>query len=469
MSTNCLTKVYRQLKLLIEVTKIMTLEELDLNLIWHPCSQMKDYEELPPIIVERGEGVWLYDIYGKKYLDVVSSWWANLLGHCNPDINAGIKEQLDKLEHVIFANFSHEPAILLAEELAKIMPPGLVKFNFSDNGSAAVECSLKMCFQYYLQTGKPKKQRFMCLSDGYHGETIGALSVGTLDLYAKMYQPMMMKTFHIQAPDCYRCPYNKCRDNCACECISAAEEAFAKHAEETAGIIVEPLLQGSAGMRIYPPLYLKKLRKLCDDYDVKLILDEIATGFGRTGEMFACNHANISPDIMCISKGLTGGYLPMSITITTKEIFAAFYADYNEGRAFMHSHTYSGNPIGCAAALAVQKIFRTQPILQNARDNAKWLTIKLNEVLGNHPNVGEIRHIGLIHAIELVKNPMTKEAFDGKKRLGYQIYKRALRKGLLLRPLGDVLYFNPPLIINRDELTTAVNLTESAINEILPS
>lgn len=443
-------------------------EQRDLAHIWHPCSQMKDYETLPPMVIDHAKGPWLYDIHGKKYLDIVSSWWANLLGHCNPEINEAIKEQLDSLEHVIFANFSHRPAIELAERLAEITPDRINKFHFNDNGSSSVEAALKMCFQFYHQTGKPEKQRFMCLTEGYHGETIGALSVGSMDLFAKMYQPMMMDNIHVQAPDCYRCPYGKDREHCACECFEHAEKAFAEHAHETAAMIVEPLLQGSAGMRIYPPLYLKKLRALCDKYDVKLIADEIATGFGRTGTMFACEQAGISPDVMTISKGLTGGYLPMSVTCVSDEIYDAFYADYGEGKAFPHSHTYAGNPIGCATALAVQKIMKEQHILETAAENAKWLTAELSKAFAHHPNVGEIRHIGLIHAIELVKEPETKEPLDAKKRTGYAIYKKALERGLVLRPLGDILYFNPPLNITREELSTAIELAHESITDILP-
>ena len=443
-------------------------EERDLAHIWHPCSQMKDYETLPPMVIDHAKGPWLYDIHGKKYLDIVSSWWANLLGHCNPEINEAIKEQLDSLEHVIFANFSHRPAIELAERLAEITPDRINKFHFNDNGSSSVEAALKMCFQFYHQTGKPEKQRFMCLTEGYHGETIGALSVGSMDLFAKMYQPMMMDNIHVQAPDCYRCPYGKDREHCACECFEHAEKAFAEHAHETAAVIVEPLLQGSAGMRIYPPLYLKKLRALCDKYDVKLIADEIATGFGRTGTMFACEQAGISPDVMTISKGLTGGYLPMSVTCVSDEIYDAFYADYGEGKAFPHSHTYAGNPIGCAAALAVQKIMKEQHILETAAENAKWLTAELDKAFAHHPNVGEIRHIGLIHAIELVKDPEAKTPLDAKKRTGYAIYKKALERGLVLRPLGDILYFNPPLNITREELSTAIELAHESITDILP-
>jgi len=419
-------------------------------------------------VAARGRGAWLYDVHGKKYLDIISSWWCNLFGHCNPIINEAVKEQLDKLEHVIFANFSNEAAIKLAEMLAQIVPKGLTKFHFNDNGSSAVEAALKMCFQYHLQTGHPERQKFMCLSEGYHGETIGALSVGSLDLYAKMYQPMMMQNIHVEAPDCYRCPFGKDREHCSCECFKYAEKAFEEHAKETAAIIVEPLLQGSAGMRIYPPLYLKKLRELCDRTGVLLIADEIATGFGRTGRMFACDHAGISPDIMTISKGLTGGYLPMSITVTTDKIYDAFYADYSEGKAFVHSHTYAGNPLACAAALAVQHIFRTQPIFENMTVNAKWLTKRMQDEILTHPNVGEIRHIGLIHAFELVADKETKKPLDPAKRTGYEVYRHALAHGLLLRPIGDVLYFNPPLNITQPELDEAIRLAKLALEEVLP-
>lgn len=444
-----------------------TLAEKDLEYIWHPCSQMKDYETLPPIVIDHGKGVYLYGEDGKEYIDIVSSWWCNLLGHCNPEINAGIKEQLDRMEHVIFANFTHEGAIRLCEQLTEMIPKGLTKFNFSDNGSAAVECALKMAFQYQYQTGHPERTRFLCLSEGYHGETVGALSVGTLDLYAKLYRPMLIDTVRVPAPDCYRCPYGECRHSCQCQCFEQAEKAFEQYAKEACAMIVEPLLQGSAGMRIYPPLYLQKLRRLCDAYGVLLIADEIATGFGRTGKLFACDHAGISPDILCLSKGLTGGYLPMAITVTTDQIYQAFYDDYNEGKAFLHSHTYSGNPLGCAAALAVQNIFRQQPILKNAEQRARYLNRRLSEALEGHPNVGEIRHIGLIHAMELVQNKQTKQPFDSKARMGYQIYQKALDEGLLLRPLGNVLYFNPPLVITEEEIDKAVERCVTAINQVL--
>lgn len=451
----------------MNATEMEIWAQRDLKHIWHPCSQMKDYETLRPILIERADGPYLYGADGTAYLDIISSWWCNLLGHCNQKINAAVKKQLDNLEHVIFVNFTHEPAIRLAEELAAVMPPGLTKFNFADNGSSAVEISLKIAFQYQLQTGHSEKQRFMCLTEGYHGETIGALSVGSMDLFARMYKPMMMDNIHVEAPDCYRCPFGKCRDNCDCPCFKYAEESFAKHAHETAAIIVEPLLQGCAGMRIYPPLYLKKLRELCDKYDVLLIADEIATGFGRTGKMFACCHAGITPDIMAISKALTGGYLPMSIVCTTDKIYAAFYDDYAKGKAFMHSHTYAGNPLGCSAALAVLTIMKEEHILEQAAAKAVYFTQALESAFGGHKNVGEIRHIGLINALELVSDKEKKAGFSSDKRIGYEIYLKALKHGLLLRPLGNVIYFNPPLNIHRKDLDRAIALARLAVNEVL--
>lgn len=445
----------------------MDWQKEDLKYIWHPCSQMKDYETLPPIIIEKGSGINLYDTNGKCYKDVISSWWCNLLGHCNPRINQAVKKQIDSLEHVIFANFSHKTAITLCQELVKVLPKGLCKFNFADNGSSAIEMALKMSFQYHYQTGNTQKKRFMALTDAYHGETLGALAVGGVDLYSELYKPIMMDVIRIQAPDCYRCPWENRRENCNCECFKKAEEQFEKYGKETAAIIIEPLLQGSAGMKIYPPLYLKKLRDLCDKYKVHLIADEIATGYGRTGKMFACDHAGISPDIICLSKGLTGGYMPMAIAITTQEIYDAFYDDYLKGKAFMHSHTYAGNPLACSAAIEVLKILSEEKIIEKANERGKYFNQIIREKFLPLKNVGEVRSIGLVNAIELVKDKSTKEPLDYKKRTGYQIYKKALEKGVILRPLGDVIYFNPPLIIEKEDMDFVTDVALECIKEIL--
>ena len=439
----------------------------DLNHIWHPCSQMMDYEELKPIMIKRGEGVNLYSYDGKKYIDVVSSWWCNLLGHCNKRINNAIKEQLDTLEHVIFANFSHIKAIELCDELVKVLPKGLEKFCFTDNGSSAIEAAMKMSFQYHHQTGNPQKTRFMALSDAYHGETIGALSIGGVDLYSQIYKPVLLDIIRIQAPDCYRCPYGLSCKNCEAKCIEFAKKDFEKYGNVTCALVIEPLVQAAAGMKIYPPIYLKKLRELCDKYNVHLIADEIATGYGRTGKMFACDHAEISPDIMCLSKGLTGGYMPMALAVTTNKIYDAFYAPYLEGKAFMHSHTYSGNPLACSAACEVLKILREENILENASKNAIYFKNAIEEKFSNHKNVGDIRSIGLINAIELVADKNTKAPLDYKKRTGYQIYKKALEKGVLLRPLGDIIYFNPPLIIQKEDMDYVINAAYESLKEVL--
>lgn len=448
--------------------------EEDLKYIWHPCSQMKDYEELPPIVIDHAKGIDLYDIEGNCYKDVVSSWWCNLLGHCNPKINCAIKSQLDKLEHVIFANFTHKTAITLCQKLMEVLPKGLCKFNFADNGSASIEMSMKMSFQYHQQTGNTQKKRFMALTDAYHGETIGALSVGACDLYSEIYKPILMDIVRVQGPDCYRCKWGKCdsmlcRDNCNCECFIEAEKTFEQYGNETCAILVEPLLQGSAGMKMYPPLYLKKLRELCDKYNVHLIADEIATGYGRTGKMFAFDHAGVSPDIMCLSKGLTGGYMPMSLCVTTQDIYDAFYADYSTGKAFMHSHTYAGNPLGCSAGIAVLDILKEDNVIEKAQNRAVYFNNIINDKFLSHENVGEVRHLGLINAIEIVKDKDTKEGFDSKLRLGYQIYKKALKKGVLLRPLGDVIYFNPPLIIEENDMDFVTDVAKECMAEVLNS
>ncbi len=445
----------------------MNWTEKDLAHIWHPCSQMKDYAELPPIIVDHAAGLYLYDKDDNRYLDAVSSWWCNLLGHCHPRINAAVKRQLDQLEHVIFANFSHTPAITLCDRLAGLLPAGLTKFFFTDNGSSAVEAAMKMSFQYHYQTGAPQKKRFMALSDAYHGETVGALSLGGVDLYSEIYKPLLLDIIRVDGPDCYRCPYGQHRESCHAECFAAAEDAFAQHGHEVCAFIVEPLVQAAAGMKIYPPAYLKKLRQACDAHQVHLIADEIATGFGRTGKLFACDHAGISPDMICLSKGLTGGYMPMALAVTTQKIYDAFYADYNDGKAFMHSHTYSGNPLACSAAVEVLAILREENILAKANANSRYFTQLVHEKLSEHRHVGDIRSIGLINAIELVEDKASKRSFDSKRRTGYQIYKQALKKGVVLRPLGDVLYFNPPLTITREDMDFAVRVCADCIGEVL--
>ncbi|WP_010233524.1 adenosylmethionine--8-amino-7-oxononanoate transaminase [Clostridium arbusti] len=440
-------------------------QKKDLKYIWHPCSQMKDYEELPPIVIERGKGCYLYDVDGHSYLDCISSWWTNIFGHSNVRINKAIEKQLNEIEHVIFAHFSNKPAIELSEKLTNISPKGLKKVFFSDNGSSAVEIALKMSFQYHQQMGKIKKVRFAALTDAYHGETIGALSVGDLDLYSKIYKPLLLDTVRVEAPDCYRCKYGKERSNCNAECFEYMEKALEQYHEELCAIIIEPMVQCAAGMKIYSPMYLRKLRKACTFYDVHLIADEIAVGFGRTGKMFACNHADISPDIMCLSKGISAGYMPMSVVMTTEDIYNAFYDDFSTLKAFIHSHTYSGNAMACAIACESLKIFNEENIIENNKIKSGIIRDLVTEKAGKNSFVGDMRQIGMITALELVKNKKTKEKFNWKKRTGYEIYKIALKNGLLLRPIGDVLYFMPPYVINEKDIEYMVNKCFHSIDE----
>lgn len=441
------------------------LQKKDIKHIWHPCSQMKDYESFAPIVIKSGKGVWLEDIEGKKYLDAVSSWWVNLFGHSNPRINEALKRQVDKLEHVIFANFSHEPAIDLAERIVNVTPDGLNKVFFNDNGSSAVEAALKVSFQYHQQVGNLSKTKFVSISNAYHGETIGALSVGNCDLYTSIYKPIMLDGITVEGPDCYRCSYGKTRENCDAECFEHMEKTIEQKHKEVAGIIIEPLVQCAAGMMIYPPVYLEKLRKLCDSYDVHFIADEIAVGFGRTGKMFACEHANVSPDIMTLSKGLTAGYMPLSLTLMTDKIYDAFYDEYETLKAFLHSHSYSGNPLGCSVAVETLKIFEEEDIIGMNKIKSEKLGQLFRSRFEDLPWFGEFRQQGMIGAVELVEDQSMKTPFDWKERVGYKIYKKALDRGVLLRPLGNMLYFMPPYVISEEEMTLMADVARECTLE----
>ena len=435
----------------------------DLNVLWHPCTQMKDHETLPPIPIKRGEGVWLEDFEGRRYIDAISSWWVNIFGHANPRINKALKIQLDTLEHVILAGFSHEPVLLLSERLVQITPANLDRCFYADNGSSAIEVALKMSFHYWRNKGQHKKTRFITLSNSYHGETLGALSVGNVDLYRDIYGPLLLDTLVAPSPDCFNRKPDTSWEEHSCQQFNVMERLLETHAEEVCAVIVEPLVQCAGYMRMYHPVYLSLLREACDRYGVHLIADEIAVGFGRTGTMFACEQADISPDFMCLSKGLTGGYLPLSVTLTSNEIYDAFYDDYENLTAFLHSHSYTGNPLGCTAALATLDIFSEQPVLEN---NAKLSdhTFQLTSDLINHPHVAEVRQQGMILAIEMIKNKSKKEPYPWQERRGLIVYKHALNQGVLLRPLGNVIYIMPPYIITSEEIETVVCAAREGID-----
>jgi len=439
--------------------------ERDLASVWHPCTQMHDHAcGVPMIPIARGDGAWLIDANGRRYLDAISSWWTNLFGHANPRIAAAVKDQLDRLEHVIFAGFTHEPAVRLAEELLRMAPPGLARVFFADNGSSAIEVALKMSFHYWRNSGRAGKTRFIALTGSYHGETLGALSVTDVPLYRATYAPLLREPIFVTSPDCYeREPGESWRDH-SLHRLDDMRAALQRHAHEVCAVIVEPLVQCAAGMRMYDAAYLSGLRQLCDEFDVHLIADEIAVGFGRTGTLFACEQAAITPDFLCLSKGLTGGFLPLSAVLTTAAVFEAFYAEYASGKAFLHSHSYTGNPPACRAALETLAIFRDEPVLERNRALAAHLAAKL-EPLRSHPQVVEVRQTGLIAAVELARDARSREPFPPAERRGLRAYLHALECGVLLRPLGNVVYFMPPYVITPDEIDLMVDVAIGGIEK----
>ena len=432
------------------MNKNTAMMQRDLDVIWHPCTQMKDHETLPLIPIKSGKGVYLYDFEGNSYIDAVSSWWVNLFGHANTEINDKIKAQLDTLEHVLLAGFTHEPAVELAHKLVSLSPPALAKVFYVDNGSSAVEAALKMSYHYHLNQGK-QKSLFLSLSNSYHGETIGALSVGDVALYKETYAPLLIANKQVPVPQDQS-------QEAAEEALLVLEALLKAEASTIAAFIVEPLIQGAGGMHMYHPDYLVGAWELTKAYDVHLIADEIMTGFGRTGKMFACEHADISPDFMTLSKGLTGGYLPLSVVLTTDEVYQAFYCDYNEHKAFLHSHSYTGNPLACAAALATLDIFAKNDILGENEKKSAYIAQKL-EKFRDLSNVKEIRQQGMVTAIEL-------QGYESQERIGLRIYQYALDQGVLLRPLGHVIYFMPPYIISYDEIDTMIKVAYEGISQL---
>jgi len=423
----------------------------DLSVVWHPCTQMKDHEWLPMIPIRAAEGVWLEDFDGKRYLDAISSWWVNLFGHRHPHINAALRNQLDTLEHVILAGFTHEPVIELSERLVAVTPPGLDRCFYADNGSSAIEVALKMSFHYWLNKGKRQKTKFITLENSYHGETLGALAVGNVELYKNTYGPLLMETIKVPSPDCFfREQGESCADYSA-RMFRHMEAALEQHAQEVCAVIVEPLVQCAGSMRMYDPLYLQLLRDACDRHGVHLIADEIAVGFGRSGTLFACEQAPITPDFMCLSKGLTGGYLPLSAVLTRDSIYQAFYADYATQTAFLHSHSYTGNALACRAALATLELFDQTDALNHNRKLADVMR-DATAHFAEHPHVAEVRQTGMILAIEMIKDKANRKPFAWQERRGLRVYQHALENGVLLRPLGNVVYFMPPYVITEQQI-----------------
>lgn len=434
----------------------------DLAVLWHPCTQMSEHpDKLPLIPIKSAHGVWLEDIHGKRYLDAISSWWTNLFGHSEPRIAKAIAEQALKLEHVIFAGFSHEPGLQLAEQLVKLSPVGLNRVFYADNGSAAVEVALKMSFQFFANQGKTQKQRFIALSNSYHGETLGALSMADVPLYRQVYAPLLMTPLFAPAPDHLERLEHESDIQCALRCAEKLEQLILLNQHEICAVIIEPLVQCASGMRMYHPVYLEHVRRICNQYGVHLIADEIAVGFGRTGSFFACQQASISPDFLCLSKGLTGGFLPMSAVLTTDQIFNGFLSR-ERSRGFLHSHSYTGNPLGCAAALASLAIFDEDNIIEKNIMTSALIKQQMT-VISSHPNVTNVRQTGMIAAFDLVQT--NKTSYPNEQARGLHAYRAGLKHGAVIRPLGDTLYWMPPYCIQPEEIQFLAEVTLKSIDE----
>ncbi len=423
---------------------------------------MKDHEHYPLIPIERGEGVWLYDFDGNRYIDAISSWWVNLFGHANPTINAALSEQAGRLEHVIFAGFSHEPAIQLAERLVAITPEGLERVFFGDSGSSAIEIALKMSFHYWKNSGKSGKTEFVNLANSYHGETFGALAVGDVPLFKQTYEPLLMKCRTVASPDCFFREEGESWESHSRQQFEHMRTELEQHHETICAVVVEPLIQCAGNMRMYHPVYLTKLRELCTQLEVHLIADEIAVGFGRTGTMFGCEQAGVSPDFLCVAKGLTGGYLPLSAVLTSDQVYQAFYDDYSTLRAFLHSHSFTGNPLACAVANATLELFESENTIENNRMLAQVMSESFSH-LNDHRQVAEVRQTGMMLAAEMVVDKKTRQPYPWQERRGLKVYLHGLKNECLLRPLGNVVYLVPPYVITPDQIEHLAKIATAGI------
>ncbi|MFZ5764365.1 MAG: adenosylmethionine--8-amino-7-oxononanoate transaminase [Thermodesulfobacteriota bacterium] len=423
-----------------------TLQERDRACLWHPYTQMHDYADRDLLLIDRAAGLFLYDDRGRPYYDTISSWWCILHGHNHPTISGRIRRQLEKLDHVLLAGTSHEPAIELAEELIRLTPADLTRVFYSDNGSTACEVALKMSLQYWRHCGRPERNRFVALERGYHGDTIGTMSLGGVPDFHQEFAAILFDSFTIPSPFCYRCPMAEEAASCRLPCLDPLEELLEKRGQSIAAMIIEPLIQAAGGMRIYPARYLNRVRELTARHGVHLILDEVATGFGRTGRMFALEHAGIVPDFLCLSKGLTGGTLPMAATLATEAIYSAFYGPYAANRTFFHGHTFTGNPLAAAAALGSLQVFAEERPLEQTAATIPHLHEKMAR-FHELPWVGDVRSLGMISAIELVRDKKSKEPFTFAERIGWPIYLKGLEEGLILRPLGNIIYLWLPLCV----------------------
>ena len=448
----------------------LRLRALDKAHVWHPFTQMRDWLAADPLVIAAAAGNRLIDTDGASYLDGVSSLWTNVHGHRHPRLDAAIRAQLDKVAHTTLLGLGSEPSIELAARLAAIAPQGLTRVFYSDSGSTSVEVALKIAFQFHRQApahlgGDTRRTRFLSLRNAYHGDTVGAVALGGMDLFHSIYAPLLFDTVKAESPYCYRCPFGRQAGACEQECISHMETLFARHGHELCAAVVEPLVQGAAGMLLQPPGWLRRVRELCDEHGVFLVADEVAVGFGKTGTLFACEQEGVAPDFLCLAKGISGGYLPLAATLTTERVHDGFLARHEELRTFFHGHTYTGNPLACAAAIASLDVFGEERVMERLQPKISRLSARL-ETLRDLPHVGDIRQRGIMTGIEMVRDRGTKEGYDLAQRMGHRVTLEARRRGVIIRPLGDVMVLMPPLSITDDEIDLLVDATGEAIRAV---
>jgi len=447
------------------------LEDLDRQYIWHPFTQMKEWVRERPVIISEGRDCFVKDIYGNWYLDGVSSLWVNIHGHRKKEIDEAIKEQIDRISHSTMLGLSNVPAIKLAERIIRIADSSLgasslTRVFYSDNGSTAVEVALKMAFQYWIHRGNKEKTSFLSLKNAYHGDTIGAVSVGGIDIFHSVFSPLLFKTFKAPSPYCYRCEFRLTYPHCSMACLEEMERILKRNSDRIAALIIEPLVQAAGGMIVSPPGYLRGVRELCSRYNILMIADEIATGFGRTGRFLACEHEGVVPDILCLSKGITGGYLPLAVTLTTEEIYNAFLGEFSELKTFFHGHSYTGNPLACAAAIACLDIFEKERTIDNLEQKIGLLETYLTDI-SSHNHVGNVRNKGMMAGIELVKDKSTREAYPWEEKMGWRVAYYVRQKGVIIRPLGNVIVIMPPLSISMDNLEQLMKVIKEGVEAVI--
>jgi len=442
------------------------LKRLDHTYVWHPFTQMQEWMGEEPLIIERGEGHYLIDVQGKRYLDGVSSLWCNVHGHRKKELDDALKQQIDKIAHSTFLGLSHVPGIELAAKLIEIAPKGLKRVFYSDSGATAVEVALKIALQYWQLRGETNRTRFASLVEAYHGDTIGAMSVGYSETFHRFHRSLLFPVLRLTSPHVFRYVKGLKEQEALTAAVQEAEEKLSSQKSSLAALIMEPLMQGAAGMWAQPVGYVKALSEICRKNRILFILDEVATGFGRTGKMFACDNEGVSPDILCLAKGITGGYLPLAATLTTEEIFSAFLGEYGEYKSFFHGHTYTGNPLGCAVALANLELFRKEKILEKMQPKIVYLKCRLEKEFLPLAHVGDVRQWGFMVGIELVEDKSARKGYAPERRIGYRVVLEARKRGVMIRPLGDVIVLMPPLTMTDDELKGLLDVTLESIKAV---